>query len=96
MPCTGYRRRPRFAPSVRSHHAYRFSSHTGRSARTVDLTSLEQGDDVRLLAVSQILLAIIDESDQAAARVSASSFPAELRSMISATERHLKLGMDGD
>jgi hypothetical protein len=43
-----------------------------------------------------MLLAMIDENGHAASLVSA-SFPAELRSMISATERHLDgFGMDGD
>ncbi|HST18760.1 MAG TPA: hypothetical protein VLK36_13900 [Gaiellaceae bacterium] len=43
---------------------------------------------MRLLAVSRILLTIIDDNEYAASFVS-NSFPVELRSMISATERYL-------
>lgn len=43
---------------------------------------------MRLLAILRMLLAILDENRHAAALVS-TSFPAELRSMISSTERHL-------
>ena len=59
------------------------------------MTDLGHPDAVRLLAVSQILLSIIDENAYAASFVSA-SFPVELRSMISSTERHIEaLGPDG-
>jgi hypothetical protein len=50
---------------------------------------------VRLLAVSRIMLSIIEDNTGAADLVS-SSFAVELRSMISATERHVDFGMDGD
>jgi hypothetical protein len=56
---------------------------------------LEPGDAVRLLAISRMLLALLDENAAAASLVSP-SFPAELRSMISSTERHLEAtGWDG-
>jgi hypothetical protein len=44
---------------------------------------------VRLLAISGMLLAMIEENDGVAALVS-SGFASELRSMISASERHLE------
>lgn len=51
--------------------------------------SVEHGQAVRLLAISRMLLKMIDENNDVAALVS-SSFAAELRSMISSTERHLE------
>jgi hypothetical protein len=84
--------------SVRSHNARRVTTcpRSGRRARTVDLTSFEHGEAVRLLAISGMLLAMIEENNHVADLVS-TGFPAELRSMISATERHLEVfGIDGD
>lgn len=56
---------------------------------------MESSQAVRLLAVSGMLLSMIEENHHVAALVS-TSFPAELRSMISAAERHIgALGPDG-
>ena len=43
---------------------------------------------MRLLVISRMMLVILEGNVHAASLVS-SSFPVELRSMISATERHL-------
>jgi len=66
-----------------------------RSSRTggaFELTSLERDETVRLLVISRMMLVILESNSHAASLVSG-SFPAELRSMISASERHLA-GLD--
>ena len=53
---------------------------------------MNRDETVRLIVTSRILLALLENDDHAAALVS-SSFPAELRSMISAAERHLRVSL---